>query len=112
MTMYNSNFDHTKPISDTAFQANLATGVQQTYTVPGANSQKYRAVVGISANSNVFVGINVAATAPGSGLNSSTSSLYFRPLEPFYVKGGDEINLSTPDAAGAYIGISLLLLPS
>lgn len=111
-TPYHSNFDGTKPFSDTCAQVNLAANVQQTYTVPGTNDQKYRAVFAFAANSNVFVGLNVTATSPGPGLNTMTGNLEFRPIEPKYVKGGDAINLVSPDAAGAYVGISLLSLPS
>src|ERR1700749_2653957 len=106
MTTYNCNFDHTKPFSDTAAQINLATNVQQTYTVPGENTQIYRALFTFSANSNVFVGLNVTATTPGCGLNTSTANLEFKPSEPKYVKGGDVISAITGDAAGAYVGIS------
>lgn len=112
MTMYNCNYDGTKPVSDTCFQANLATNVQQTYTVPGTSNQKYRAKFGFNVTANVYVGLNVTATSPGAGLNTTTANLYFKPDEPIYVKGGDEINVISPDAAGAYVGISLLLLPS
>lgn len=112
MTMYHNNFDGTKPFSDTCFQANLVAATEQTFTVPGASTQRYRAKFNFTANSNVYVGLNVTATSPGVGLNTETQNLYFRPDEPLYVKGGDEINLISPDAGGAYVGISLLLLPS
>ncbi len=112
MTMYNSNFDGTKPFSDNCFQANLAANVEQTYTVPGSSTNKYRAKFSFASNANVYVGLNVTAASPGAGLNTSTGNLQFRPDEPLYVKGGDEINLVSPDAGGAYVGISLLSLPS
>src|SRR5690606_2986727 len=112
MTTYHCNFDHTKPVSDTCFQANLAANTEQTYTVPGVNSQKYRAEMNLTANANVYMGLNVTAVAPGAGLNSPTPNLIFRPEKPFYVKGGDVIHLVTPDTAGAHVGISLLAVPS
>jgi hypothetical protein len=111
-TTYSNNFDHTKPFSDTCFQANLATNTQQTFTVPGTNIQKYRAIFGIAANANIYIGLNVTATAPGAGLNTSTGNLEFRPIEPKYVKGGDVLSFITSDAAGAYVGVSLLGLPA
>ena len=43
MTTYSNNFDHAKPFSDQCFQSNLAANVSQSYTVPGAATQKYRA---------------------------------------------------------------------
>ncbi len=111
MTGYSDNFDHTKPFSDNNFQANLAANVEQTYTVPGAATQKYRAKFEFNATANVFVGLNVSATSPGSGLNTSTSNLEFRPSEPKFVKGGDMIHAISSDATGAYMGISLLAIP-
>lgn len=111
MTMYHSNFDETKPFSDTCVQFNLASGVEQTYTVPGANNLKYRAIFTYASNSNVFIGLNVTAASPSSGTKTSTANLEFKPNEPKYVKGGDVIHAISPDSAGAYVGISLLDLP-
>jgi hypothetical protein len=108
--MYADNFHGTKPFSDTCSQLNLATNTEQTYTVPGTKDQKYRAIFTFASNSNVFVGLNVTAASPGSGLKTSTANLEFKPCEPKYVKGGDVIHMVSPDAAGAYVGISLLML--
>lgn len=110
-TTYNTNFDGTKPFSDTTAQFNLASTIEQTYTVPGAAYQKYRAKFQFNCTSNVFVGLNVTATSPTLGLNTATNNLEFRPSEPKYVHGGDVIHLITADAAGAYVGISLLSIP-
>lgn len=111
-TPYSCNFDHTKPFSDTCAQINLAANAEQTYTVPGTNDQKYRAKFAFASNSNVFIGLNVTAASPGAGLKTSTGNLQFRPDEPMYVKGGDVLHAVSSDAAGAYVGISLLLIPS
>lgn len=111
-TPYANNFDHSKPFSDTCAQITLATGTEQTYTVPGTNIQKYRAKFGFASNANVLVGLNVTAAAPVSGTKTTTANLLVRPDEPLYVKGGDVIHLVTPDADGAYVGISLLTIPS
>jgi len=110
MTKYGNNFDGTKPFSDTVWQMNLASTVEQTVTVPGTNAQIYRAVFTYACNSNIFIGLNVTAAAPGAGLTTTTANLEFNPIEPKYVKGGDDIHAVTPDAAGAYLGISLLAL--
>ncbi len=107
-TTYSSNFDHTKPFSDTCAQINLAATVEQTYTVPGASQQKYRALFTFASNSNVYIGLNVTATSPVAGANTTTAGLEFRPSEPKYVKGGDVIHAITADVAGAMVGISLL----
>ena len=111
MTTYSDNFDHAKPFSDMCAQINLATNVHQSYTVPGASSQKYRAKFEFNAASNVFIGLNVTATTPGAGLNTTTGNLKLRPSEPKFVKGGDVINAITGDALGAYVSISLLAIP-
>lgn len=112
MTIYADNFDHTKPFSDTAVQLNLTANTQQTYTVPGLNSHKYRAIFTFASNSNVFVGLNVTAASPTTGSKNTTENLEFRPIEPKYVKGGDIISAISPDTAGAYMGISLLSVTS
>lgn len=111
MTMYADNFDHAKPFSDTCAQINLATNTEQTYTVPGSPTQKYRAKFSFASNSNVYIGLNVTATSPISGLNTSTANLEFRPDEPKFVKGADVIHAISPDSTGAYVGISLLAIP-
>ena len=107
-TTYTSNYDGTRQFSDTCFQATLAASVEQTFTVPGVASQKYRAVFTFAANSNVYVGLNVTTTAPGAGLNTSAAYIEFRPSEPKYVKGGDVLHFFSADAAGASVGVSLL----
>ena len=111
MTQYQDNFDHTKPFSDTCAQINMAADVEETYTVPGSESQIYRAKFSFASNSNVYVGLNVTAASPSSGTTTTTGNLEFRPEEPKYVKGGDIIHVVSPDAAGAYVGISLLAIP-
>lgn len=112
-TPFASGFNDTLPVSDTAGQFNLATDTEQTYTVPGANSKIYRATFSGNLSSNVLIGINVSPTAPLAGTSSSDGNVLINPFwQAYYVKGGDEINMTTPDTAGAYVGISLLLIPS
>lgn len=110
MTTYGNNYDGMKPFSDTVWQINLATNAQQTVTVPGTNAQKYRAIFTYASNSNVFIGLNATAASPGSGTTTTTANLEFKPCEPKGVKGGDIIHAISPDAAGAYLGISLLAI--
>jgi len=110
-TIWNSNFENkTTPFSDTAVRFNLATNTSQTYTVPGTSSDKYQATFTYTSTSNVFVGYNFTPTIPGSGTNETTHSEEFRPICK-YVKGGDVLSLISPDAAGAYVGVSLLAIP-
>lgn len=110
MTNYNANFDVTLPFSDTTVQMNLATNAEQTYTVPGTNSQKYQALFSYPANANVYVGLNATTAAPGAGLKTTTANIEFRP-DKRYVKGADVLHFSCPDALGAYVGVSLRTLP-
>ena len=106
---YNSNYDITVPFSDVSATFNLATGVAQTYTVPGASTVNYSARFGYRLDSNVLVCLNGTATTPGAGTNNSTQ---YQELNPGidgsqrYVKGGDVLSISTPDAS-AYLSISL-----
>lgn len=109
-TTYNSNFDGSKPFSDTCAQMQLGVGVEETYTVPGTSDQKYRAIFSFAENSNVYVGLNVTAASPSPASVTTTGNLEFRPREPKYVKGGDIVHAVTPDSGGAYIGISLLAI--
>lgn len=111
MTTYNTNFDCTKPFSDTCAQLNLSTGIQQTFIVPGHSSHIYRAKFEFNDTANIFVGLNTTATSPTAGTNTTTNNLEFRPSEPKFVKGGDIISAITPDSTGAYMGISLLTIP-
>lgn len=110
-TVYHDNYDQTKPFSDTCLQLNLVISAEQTFTIPGTNAQNYRARFTYASNSNVFVGLNVMAVAPVSGAQTNTNNLEFRPDEPKFVKGGDVLHFISPDAAGAYVGVSLLLIP-
>lgn len=110
MTTYADNFDHAKPFSDTCAQFALATGVAQTYTVPGTNMQKYRMIVTFNCAANIFVGYKVAATVPSAGTNTTSGNIEFRPPEPKFVNGGDIISLKTSDTT-AFVGLSLLAIP-
>lgn len=110
MTLYNSNFDETYPFTDDTARFALATNVAQTYTVPGTNAVKYKAIFSYNATVNVFVGINTAATVPPAGTNQTTQNIEYRPYSR-YVKGGDVISFMTPDASG-YVGVSLWKLPA
>jgi hypothetical protein len=108
-TTYTDNFDHAKPFSDTTVRFALATNVAQTFTVPGDNSKKYRAVFSYNSTSNIYVGYNATPTTPAPGTKVSDSNVEFRPDVKF-VKGGDVLSLITGDAS-AQAGISLLALP-
>jgi hypothetical protein len=105
---YNANYIETLPFSDTCAQFNLATGVTQTWTVPGTSTQFYQAFFEYASNSNVFVCNNGTAAAPTSGTMTTTQYNEFKPKKR-YVRGGDVLSLITPDSV-AYVGISLRLI--
>jgi|SRR6476469_3317414 len=112
-TQFHSNFNNTEPFSDTSANMALATGIAQTYTVPGTNSQKYKARLKTISNANVFVGYNVTPSSPGAGTISLTGNVEFISGQEChrYVKGGDVLSFITPDSS-AYVGISLLEIPN
>lgn len=102
---YNCNYDGTMPFSDVCIQVNCATGVAQTYTVPGGPTTQYQALFEYNQSSNVFIRLNGVPTTPAAGTQSTQQYSEFRPHKR-YVKGGDVIQFITPDA-NAYIGVSL-----
>jgi hypothetical protein len=112
--LYNSNYDITVPFSDVCVQFNLATNVEDTFTVPGSATNNYSVRFGYTNNSNVFVCLNATPTIPGSSVVGTQQYNEFRPGDDGsqrFVKGGDVLHFITPDAAGAYMGISLRSLP-
>ncbi len=109
MIPYNSNYDGTTPFSDTCFQVNLATSTGQTITIPGTDTMQYQAVFSYNATANVFVRNNGTAGVPAGGTTEEEQYNEFRPHKK-YVRGGDELELITPDAAGCYVGVSLMKL--
>ena len=109
MTKYSNNYHNTSPFSDITPRAALATGIVQTYTVPGDNSKKYIALFSYTENSNVFIGYNKTPTTPAPGTIATDGNQEFRPIKR-YVKGGDVLSFLTPDAS-AYVGVSLLSIP-
>lgn len=109
-TIWNSNFENkTVPFSDTVARFALAANAVQTYTVPGAATQKYQAVFTYTSISNVFIGYNFTPTVPAPGTNLTTHSEEFRPTCK-YVHGGDVLSFLSPDTT-AYVGLSLLAIP-
>lgn len=114
MTNYNNNFHDTTGFMPNCVQLALATNTEQTYTLPGNDTQKYQIRFSYISTANIFVGLNVTAATVGAGLQTATGYLEFRPGgldgSKRYGKGGDVIHLITPDAS-AYVGIVLEKLP-
>jgi len=109
-TIWNSNFENkTTPFSDTSAQVALAANAAQTYTVPGAATQKYQAVFHYTSTSNIFIGYNFTPTVPAPGTSQTTHTQEYRP-DCKFVKGGDVLSFLSPDTT-AYVGLSLLAIP-
>jgi hypothetical protein len=109
-TGWNSNFQNkTIPFSDTSVQVALAANAVQTFTVPGAATQKYQALFSYTSTSNVFIGYNFTPTTPAPGTHSANGQQEFRP-DCRYVHGGDVLSFLTPDTTG-YVGVSLRAIP-
>lgn len=106
-TPYQTNFDKTKPFSDTQLQLLLAANTAISYTVPGDATQIYRATFRCSSTAEVWVRLNATASIPTSNTVTQTPYQEFIPLlEPKYVKGGD--TLSFISAGTPSVGVSLL----
>ncbi len=103
---YNANYLETMPFSDTCVQVHGAANTEQTFTVPGVDTMQYQAYFAYTATSNVFVRLNSAPTSPVLGTTTTQAYSVFRPKKR-YVRGGDVLHFITPDAAGAYVGVSL-----
>lgn len=112
--LYNSNYDLTIPQSDVCAQIALGTGVVQTFTIPGTAITNYSLRFTYTSTSNVFVRFNAAPATPGAGSVTTQQYNEFRPGSDGsqrYARGGDVIQLITPDAT-AYVGISVRALAS
>jgi len=103
-SQYNANYIETMPFSDTCAQVSVEVGTPQSVTVPGANNMAYQAYFEFNQDSNVYVGLNAVPTFPVAGSVASQPFVEFKPKKR-YVRGGDVLNFSTPDA-NAYFGIS------
>ncbi len=103
---YNCNYEGTIPFSDTCWQIRLAANISQAITIPGDPINNYQALFGYNSTSNVFVRKNATPTSPPSGTTNTESFSAFRP-QKVYVKGGDVLNIISPDAS-TYVGISLM----
>lgn len=109
MTKFHDNFDGTKPFSDTGMNSLLVASTALTYTVPGADTMKYRALFGCSSNAEIWVKINGAAVVPVSNVASDSRNQEFViPGMARYVIGGD--TLSFISTGTPQIGVSLLLV--
>lgn len=104
-TIYNANYIETMAFSDTCAQVCCATGVEQTYTIPGLSTDYYQAYFTYASESNVFVCKNATPAIPVSGSVGTQQYNEFKPQKR-YVAAGDVLHFITPDTT-AYIGVSL-----
>lgn len=100
--------------SDNNYAGTLATGVEQHFTVPNAqtlggqgdNFNQFLAVFSIEPGARVWVANNATAAVATGTLATSTSQ--FNPTARL-VKGGDVLSFITPDVT-ADVGISLYVI--
>lgn len=111
MTVFNSQYEKTFPVSDSGTMMLLAASTALAYTVPGTSNQVYRAAFSVSLSADVWVSNNGTAAVPTSNTNTATYNQW--RINPFdnarYVKGGDVlsfISTGTPQ-----VGVELLKLP-
>lgn len=102
---YNANYIETMPFSDTCVQVHCLANTEETFTVPGNETQQYQAYFEYTADSVVFVCKNATPTIPAGGTVGTEPYNEFKPKKR-YVRGGDILHFISPDAS-AYIGVSL-----
>ncbi len=101
---YNSNYDVTIPFSDACYQIGVPAGAPINVTVPGSPTTNYQALFSYTSTANVFVCLNDVAAPPLIGNIESQQYNEFRP-DKRYVRGGDNIYFSSPDA-DEFVGVS------
>lgn len=107
VTPYRKNFHGTMPFSNTGVMILLAASTAISWTVPGIQSQLYRATFRCSSTAEIYVSLNGTATLPTTNTATAVSNQEFIPLnEPKYVRGGD--TLSFISAGTPSIGVALL----
>ncbi len=109
VTQFRTNFDCTHPFSDTGAKLWLAANAELTWTVPGDNSQKFRATFGFSSNAEIWVKLNGTVIVPVAGTVVDSYNEQINP-EYLYVNGGDVLHFIS--TATPQVGVTLLSLPS
>lgn len=111
VTQWNENYAETFPFSNTTINILLAASTVDTYTVPGNETQIYRAHFSVSSSADVWVRLNGTAQVPTSGVVDQTT--YQERIDVNfnrYVKGGD--TLSFISTGTPQVGVSLLQVQS
>lgn len=111
MTIYNNSFDNTYPFSDTGAMMLLAASTALSWTIPGASTDRYKAVFSTPPATSVWVRTGGTAAVPTTNtLTSLTNQERIGNNTSKFVSGGDVlsfISLGTPE-----VGIALFKLPS
>jgi len=88
--------------SDTIFNALLASGVEQSITLPGAADENYCVAFRFESGSNVFVDVTgAAAVSPTGAFAASTCELNPTSLT---LPGGASISMISPSGT-AYVSV-------
>lgn len=80
-TRYQKNFNLTLPFSNYNFNALLVNATALLFTVPGAETQKFRVKFVRSSTAEIWVSYNGTAAAPSSGIATTTAYQELMPLE-------------------------------
>lgn len=109
VTRYSENFKNTFPFSNYNFNMLLAADTVLGFTVPGADTQKFRIKFVRSSTAEIWVGYNKTAADPASNTATINSYQELVPLEECrYVNGGDTLSFLSHTASR--VSGSLLLL--
>src|ERR1044071_4100464 len=91
-TRYSKNFQNVHPFSNYNFNMLLAVDTALTYTVPGADTQKFRIKFVRSSTAEIWVGYNKTPVDPTSNTATTNSYQELVPLEECrFVNGGDTL---------------------
>lgn len=95
-------------ISTNMYSATLASGSEDSITVPESN-QNWIAVLSYQPGASIWVAINNTADDPAGATFSSTTS-FLLPAQ-LKVKAGDEISCFNNNATSQDVGIALYAIP-
>lgn len=109
MTPFQPTANGALSFCDTAAQFGISAATNITYTVPGANSQKYIAIFSFPEASSVWVGVNISATLPVANTMTAVNGIERNPKYKI-VKGTDVLNFNSTNAV-ADAGITLFSIP-
>lgn len=96
-TRYQKNFSNAIPFSNYNFNGLLASGTALLFTVPGADTQKFRVKFTRSSTAEIWVHYNATATDPSSNTATTNSYQELMPLDECrQVFGGQTLSFLAP----------------